>query len=86
MISNIVLSGGTTMMPGFSQRIKKNLSSHFEIENNHTQIVAEGNRFISTWIGASMVASMNSFDKAFIKKEEYYENGEDRLPIFAKIF
>ena len=58
MINNIVLSGGTTMIPGFAQRIKKTLPHHFENDINFSnhQVIAESNRFISTWIGASMVA------------------------------
>ena len=90
MTNNIVLSGGTTMMPGFSQRIKKTLYiplNEMDLNiNSNCQIVTEGNRYISTWIGASMIASMSSFEKVFIKKEEYLENGEDRISLFSKIF
>ena len=92
MLQNIVLSGGTTMMPGFAQRIKSTLFHHFEGDftysslNHHANIVAELNRDISTWVGGSMVASMSSFEKVFIRKEEYIENGEDRLTLFSKIF
>ncbi len=89
MLNNVVLSGGTTMMAGFPQRIKKTLSNYLDNDYNYNsspQIIAEGNRSISTWIGASMVASMSSFDKVFIKKEDFNENGEDRLPLFSKIF
>jgi actin len=89
MLSNIVLSGGTTMMPGFPQRIKSNLVTQLENDfsyNNPLNIIAEGNRDISTWVGASMIASMTSFDKIFIKREDYYESGEDRVSLFSKIF
>lgn len=89
MLNNIVLSGGSTMMHGFSQRIKKTLHQNFDVElpsNTPTNVISENNRYISTWIGASMVASMSSFDKVFIKKDEYNEVGEDRLSLFSKIF
>jgi actin len=89
MINNVILSGGTTMMPGFAARTKKSLAHLLDADFNHNtvpQVIAEGNRYISTWIGASMVASMSSFDKVFIRKEEYHENGEDRLTLFSKIF
>lgn len=89
MLKNIVLSGGTSMMPGFAQRIKKTLPSYFDHDimyNGMTQIHAEGNRYISTWIGASMLSSMSTFNQLFITKEEYAEVGENRLKIFQKIF
>lgn len=89
MLNNIVLSGGTTMMPGFSNRINMQLKDVLNRENisyNSYQVVAEGNRNISSWIGASMVSSMSSFNNVFITREEYNENGENKLNIFQKIF
>jgi actin-related protein len=88
MTSNIILSGGTTMIPGFQQRIKNTFmnSKDSEFSNLHNaQIISEGNRHIATWVGASMVASMSSFEKMFIKKADFLENGEDRIPLFARI-
>ena len=89
MMGNVILCGGTSMMPGFHQRVKQNLPQCLENDGIHSSnfhVIAEGNRDISTWIGASMVSSMTSFDKAFIKKEDYHETGEDRIPLFSKIF
>ena len=88
MSNNIVLSGGTTMIPGFQQRIKSTFMNSKESEFNNlhnAQIIAEGNRNIATWIGASMIASMSSFDKMFIKKVDFLENGEERIPLFSRI-
>ena len=88
MSNNIVLSGGTTMIPGFQQRIKSTFMNSKEMEFNNlhnAQIIAEGNRNIATWIGASMIASMSSFDKMFIKKSDFLENGEERIPLFSRI-
>ena len=88
MSNNIVLSGGTTMIPGFQQRIKTTLMNSKEIEFSslhNSQIIAEGNRNIATWVGASMIASMSSFEKMFIKKVDFMENGEERIPLFSRI-
>lgn len=89
MFGNIVLSGGTTMMNGFSNRIFKELPTHlsqFYYDNNNsktdsefshlTNIVSEGYRNIAPWIGASMVASMSTFNQVFITKEDFNEGGE----------
>jgi len=89
MLNNIVLSGGTTMMPGFSNRMNlglKDVLREKDISYNSYQVIAEGNRNISSWIGASMVSSMSSFNSVFISREEYNESGENKLNIFQKIF
>ena len=89
MLNNIVLSGGTTMMPGFSNRMNlgmKDVLKEKDISFNSYQVIAEGNRNISSWIGASMIASMSSFNSVFISREEYNESGENKLNIFQKIF
>jgi actin beta/gamma 1 len=89
MFGNIILSGGTTMMSGFSNRIYKELPthlSHFNYDNSNnksdiefshlTNIVSEGYRNIAPWIGASMVASMSTFNQVFVTKEDFNEGGE----------
>lgn len=89
MLNNIVLSGGTTMMPGFSNRMNmglKDVLKEKDISYNSYQVIAEGNRNISSWIGASMISSMSSFNSVFISREEYNESGENKLNIFQKIF
>ena len=49
LLSNIVLSGGTTMMPGFSERISKDLLEYqdqdWELEYK-PNVVTENNRYI----------------------------------------
>jgi actin-related protein len=71
LIENIVLSGGTTMMEGFADRVCLDLNNYkdngFELEYE-PNIIAENNRAIGKWIGMSMISSMSAFDKFFIKK------------------
>ena len=90
LVNNIILSGGTTMIHGFSERIRKELSGYKD-ENEWSLefkpiVVADNNRYISKWIGMSMIASMSAFDKLFIKKSEYQELGEERFSEVAQIF
>ena len=89
LLNNIVLSGGTTMIPGFSSRITKDLLNYQENDwdlEYKPHVIAENNRYISKWIVMSMIASMSAFDKLFITKKNYQEIGEDRFAIMAKIF
>ena len=89
LIENIVLSGGTSMMEGFSDRVYQDLynykESGFELEYE-PNVIAENNRSIGKWIGMSMISSMSAFDKLFIKKTEYQELGEERFSEVAQIF
>ena len=89
LIENIVLSGGTTMMEGFADRVCLDLNNYkdngFELEYE-PNIIAENNRAIGKWIGMSMISSMSAFDKFFIKKAEYQELGEEKFSEVAKIF
>ena len=89
LIENIVLSGGTTMMEGFADRVSQDLQNYkesgFELEYEPI-IIAENNRAIGKWIGMSMISSMSAFDKLFIKKAEYQELGEERFSEVAQIF
>ena len=90
LIENIVLSGGTTMMEGFADRVYQDLynykdNNQFELEYEPV-IIAENNRAIGKWIGMSMIASMSAFDKLFIKKSDYQELGDERFSEVAQIF
>ena len=85
MLYNIVLAGGTSMMPGFKDRIYDEVYEGFKSDFIHLEpnVVAENNRYMSTWVGGSMLASMSTFKELFITKAEFSEHG-DRY--FQKIF
>ncbi|KAM9998626.1 hypothetical protein ACTFIY_008290 [Dictyostelium cf. discoideum] len=77
LYNNIILSGGTTMLPDFNNRIKNeliNLSpSSMKIkvvENNKNE-----NNSHSAWIGGSIFSSLSTFEQQSISKQEYLEYG-----------
>ena len=77
------------MMPGFSNRMNlglKDVLREKDITYNSYQVIAEGNRNISSWIGGSMISSMSSFNSVFISREEYNDSVENKLNIFQNIF
>lgn len=88
MFNNIVLTGGTSMMNGFNFRINKYLPDLIKTEdvNAKLNIVADTLRYNSTWIGASMIASMSTFNKLLITKEMWADSGEEKINIYKKIF
>ena len=90
LVENVVLSGGTSMMENFPQRVENDLKGYKEedgFELEYEPIVdAAINRNIGKWIGMSMISSMSAFDKLFIKKQDYQELGEERLSELSQIF
>ncbi|KAF8463391.1 hypothetical protein DFH94DRAFT_796357 [Russula ochroleuca] len=57
---NVVLAGGTTMLPGIADRMQKELMS-FSPSGMNATIVAPPERKYSAWIGGSILASLSTF-------------------------
>jgi len=74
LYNNIVLSGGNTMFPGFPERLKKEIIELAPPTLN-VNIVATPERKHSVWIGGSLLASRQDFQRMWISKEEYNESG-----------
>ena len=73
LFSNIVLSGGSTMFPGFKERIIKEITALAgSVEIN---IKDPPNRSNAAWVGGSILASLDQFHSMWITKEEYDETG-----------
>jgi actin len=79
LCANIVLSGGTTMFQGISERMNKELTAHIAKSSPTSRmkvgVVAPPMRKFSTWIGGSLIASMSSFEAMWITKAEYKATG-----------
>lgn len=73
LLSNVLLAGGTTMVRGFSERIKKEL--HRMEPASKVGILASPTRINSAWLGGSIVASLNSFQNVWISRNAYDEKG-----------
>eukprot|EP01124_Arcella_intermedia_P024229 TRINITY_DN4031_c0_g1_i1.p1 TRINITY_DN4031_c0_g1~~TRINITY_DN4031_c0_g1_i1.p1 ORF type:complete len:377 (+),score=53.47 TRINITY_DN4031_c0_g1_i1:132-1133(+) len=78
LFENIVLCGGTTMLPGFSDRIQKEIAA-LAPPNQLIKTVAPPERKYSVWIGGSILASLSCFSQVWITKEEYNEKGPNIL-------
>jgi actin-related protein len=71
---NVVLSGGSTMFEGMGERINKELVG-FAPSTIKVNVIAPPERKFSTWIGGSILASLSTFQKMWITREEYDESG-----------
>jgi actin-related protein len=74
LYSNVVLSGGTTMYPGISERLHKELTALAPAAIK-VKIVAPPERKYSVWIGGSILSSLSTFQTMWISKDEYDESG-----------
>ncbi|KAL0266112.1 UNVERIFIED_CONTAM: hypothetical protein PYX00_011828 [Menopon gallinae] len=74
LYGNIVLSGGSTMYPGMSERITKEVSALCP-SSMKIKVVAPPERKYSVWIGGSILASLSTFQQMWVTKKEYDEDG-----------
>jgi actin-related protein len=68
LYSNIVLSGGTTLMSGFAERLQAELPSH-------ARVVSPPTRRVSVWCGGSIVGSLSTFEEMAVSRAEFAEEG-----------
>ncbi|CAH8511141.1 unnamed protein product [Schistosoma mattheei] len=74
LYENIVLSGGSTLFKGFGDRLVLELK-RLAPKDAHLRISAPQERLYSTWIGGSILASLDTFKRMWISKREYDSEG-----------
>lgn len=76
LFSQIVLAGGSTMFPGFGDRLLNEVRKHsLSPKDMKIRIAAPPERLFSTWIGGSILASLSTFKSMWISKADYQEHG-----------
>jgi actin-related protein len=74
LYANVILAGGSTMFPGFGDRLTKELTN-LAPSQAKVKVVAPPDCRYSAWIGGAALASMSSFQHMWISKAEYDEVG-----------
>lgn len=74
LLSNIVLSGGSSLFPGFAERMADELTALVPA-NARVNVMAVPSRRHNVWIGGSIVAAQSAFQEMWLKKQEYEECG-----------
>ncbi|CAC5424339.1 Actin, larval muscle,Actin, clone 403,Actin-104,Actin, alpha sarcomeric/skeletal,Actin-2, muscle-specific,Actin, cytoskeletal 3A,Beta-actin-like protein 2,Actin, indirect flight muscle,Actin-103,Actin-46,Putative actin-9,Actin-65,Actin, cytoskeletal 1A,Actin-42A,Actin-4,Actin-71,Actin-75,Putative actin-22,Actin, alpha skeletal muscle 3,Actin, cytoskeletal 1B,Actin, muscle-type A2,Actin-8,Major actin,Actin, adductor muscle,Actin CyI, cytoplasmic,Actin, macronuclear,Actin, cytoplasmic,Actin, gamma,Actin, alp len=72
LLCSVILSGATTMFPGFPERIRRNgifVPRTTKKESDNPE------RKSSVWIGGSILGSLSTFQTYWITKQEYEEYG-----------
>ncbi|GIX63458.1 actin, putative [Babesia caballi] len=75
LFSNIVLTGGSSLFSGLTERCEKDLRAAV---NDNAPVKLAGtikNRELTVWIGGSIVASLPSFQQMWVTKADYDESG-----------
>mmetsp|Transcript_23379 Transcript_23379/g.43513 ORF Transcript_23379/g.43513 Transcript_23379/m.43513 type:complete len:385 (+) Transcript_23379:87-1241(+) len=82
LMSSIVLAGGSTMFPGYGERMLaevRKAAPNSTTGNLKIRIAAPPNRDQLTWIGGSILASLAAFKTMWVSKQEYEEGGKSVL-------
>ncbi|XP_043323771.1 beta-centractin isoform X1 [Cervus canadensis] len=74
LFANIMLSGGSTLFKGFGDRLLSEVKK-LAPKDVKIKISAPQERLYSTWIGGSILASLDTFKKMWVSKKEYEEDG-----------
>ncbi|XP_006885115.1 PREDICTED: actin-related protein T1-like [Elephantulus edwardii] len=72
--ADIVLVGGSTMFPGLEERLLKDLEE-LAPKGTRIKITASPYRNYSGWTGASIMASLNTFNQSWVTSNEFKEFG-----------
>jgi len=74
LYSNVVLSGGTTMFPGFGKRMQKELTD-LAPPTMRIRVLYPDDRKHSVFIGGSMLSDLDTFTDMCMTRAEYSEHG-----------
>merc|ERR1712216_558758 len=74
LFSQVVLSGGSTLFPGFGDRLLNDVRK-IAPKDTKIRITAPPERKTATWIGGSILASLATFKTMWVRRDEYEEHG-----------
>jgi len=74
LLENVVLAGGTTLTPGFGERVLADLRAGGP-DHARIRIGAPPERINSAWIGGSILASLSTFKNMWVTRAEWEEAG-----------
>lgn len=76
MLANVVVTGGSSLLPGLTERLNNELQRMFP--STRVRLQAAGNvpeRKFGSWIGGSIMASLGTFHQMWISRKEFEEHG-----------
>ncbi len=80
MYSNVIISGGNTLMPNFAERLEKELKELVPpAARDKVRVEAPEARQYAVWIGGAILASLPAFKKIVVTQKEWREVGPDAI-------
>lgn len=76
LLGNVVVTGGTTLLNGFNDRLNNELMAMhpgMKIKIHSAGLTTE--RRFGSWLGGSILSSLGTFHQMWISRKEYEENG-----------
>lgn len=80
LLGNVILSGGSMMFSGMSERLEKGLRKQVPAEVT-VKVSGKDDRTFSVWCGGSVLATMAAFPQMLVTKDEYTEVGKQVMDI-----
>ncbi|MEV4741635.1 actin family protein [Streptomyces sp. NPDC049555] len=74
LYANVVLDGGTTMLPGLADRLHKELAA-LAPANTRIKVIAKPERRYGAWVGGSILSSQDAFADTWTTRDMYREEG-----------
>ena len=74
LMNNTIVTGGTTLLKGFTKRLESELAS-LEDHTGHIKLKCANNPVTATWNGASVISSLSTFSQQCITTDQYAEIG-----------
>ena len=81
---SVCLIGGNTLLKNFPEKLRMELSDNKDMGSFNLSFVPE--RQFSSWIGGSIMSSLDNFQYMWVTKEEFDEKGKTLISIDSKCF
>jgi len=75
LYGSVVVAGGTSLLTGFNERLLKSIQKLATRDVTIT-VLAPKNRRFSCWVGGATVSSLKAFNRLWITKKDYDEEGQ----------
>lgn len=82
LLQSVVVAGGTSMLPGFADRVADELSA-LAPGPSRVNVYPDSQRKHAAWIGGSMLGSLPTFNQIKVTRQEYEE---DPSVVHRKLF
>ena len=80
LYQNIVLVGGSSLLPGLNDRLNMELTD-LALPKNSIKIISPQQPHSAAWLGGSIMCGLPTFDQKWITKNQYDEEG---ISIFSR--